>query len=78
MLIIHLDQTCSFVCELVTDTKLCLKEPKKKISKLIYMILAYDISTSMVFSFKLTCLVLKDSSNTMTLYSEFLTTNVQS
>lgn len=54
------------------------KGTKKKISKLIYMILANDISTSMVFSFKLTCLVLKDSSNTMTLYSEFLTTNVQS
>lgn len=29
MLIIYLDQTCSFVCELVTDTILCLKEQKK-------------------------------------------------
>lgn len=28
--IIHLYQTCSFVCELVTDTILYLREPKKK------------------------------------------------
>lgn len=54
------------------------KGTKKKMSKLIYMTLANDISTSMVFSFKSTCLVLNESFNTITLYSEFLTTNVQS